>query len=208
MKEKVIVHNHWDREWFTTSEVTSRWLGEFFFRVKDLSERNPDFVYVMDGQTAVIEDLLTENPQVEEDLKKLVEEGKLLIGPYYTQIDWRIPKEPSILKNLEIGLKDSERFGKCMKVGWLLDNFGHISQGPQLHRLFGIEKVFLWRGVSFENDEISQEFLWKGSDGTAVQAIFLVGGYRNLYNLKETKEMAEKRLKHEKEKTGKVLKIW
>ncbi|PLV56253.1 alpha-mannosidase [Thermotoga sp. SG1] len=200
MKEKVIVHNHWDREWFTTSEVTSRWLGEVFSRVKDLSEKNPDFVYVMDGQTAVIEDLLTENPQVEKDLKKLVKEGKLLVGPYYTQIDWRIPKEPSILKNLEVGKYDAEKLGKCMKVGWLLDNFGHISQGPQVHKLFGIEKVFLWRGVSFENDEISQEFLWKGSDGTTVQAVFLVGGYRNLYNLKETKEMAEKRLKHEKKK--------
>ncbi|MCD6551467.1 MAG: alpha-mannosidase, partial [Thermotoga sp.] len=98
MKAKVIVHNHWDREWFTTSEVTSRWLGEVFSKVKTLSEKNPNFIYVMDGQTAVIKDLLTVNPEVEKDLKKLVEKGKLLIGPYYTQIDWRIPKESSILK--------------------------------------------------------------------------------------------------------------
>ncbi|HIP92756.1 MAG TPA: alpha-mannosidase [Thermotoga sp.] len=200
MKVKVIVHNHWDREWFTTEDITSSWLKEVFFKVKKLTEKNPDFVYVMDGQTAMIEDLLTENPELEEEFKNLVKAGKILIGPYYIQIDWRIPKETSILKNLDIGIKDAKQMGKCMKSGWLLDNFGHISQEPQIHKLFGVNKVFLWRGVSFKNDMISQEFLWKGSDGTTIPTIFLVGGYRNLYNLKETKNITEKRLKHEIEK--------
>jgi alpha-mannosidase len=203
MKVKVVVHNHWDREWFTSSEVTSKWLKEVFFRVKELVQKNPEFVYVLDGQTAAVEDLLVYHPDLEEDLRELVRSGRLLVGPYYIQIDWRIPGEASILKNFEIGEKDTNRFGRRMNAGWLLDSFGHISQEPQLHRIFGIEKVFLWRGISFENDGISQEFFWKGSDGTAVQGVFLVGGYRNLYNLKETRDIAEKRLKHEVEKLAK-----
>ncbi|PLV59950.1 alpha-mannosidase [Thermotoga sp. KOL6] len=206
MKAKVIVHNHWDREWFATEDITSSWLKEVFIKVKDLCEKNPQFTYVMDGQTAVIEDLLIANPELGEDLRKLVETGRILIGPYYIQIDWRIPGESAILKNLELGVKEAERFGKCMKVGWLLDNFGHVSQEPQIHRLFGINKVFLWRGVSFPEDNISQEFIWKGSDGSAVQAIFLIGGYRNLYNLKETRDIADKRLKHEIKKLEKFSK--
>lgn len=161
MKVKVVVHNHWDREWFTSSEVTSKWLKEVFFRVKELVQKNPEFVYVLDGQTAAVEDLLVYHPDLEEDLRELVRSGRLLVGPYYIQIDWRIPGEASILKNFEIGEKDTNRFGRRMNAGWLLDSFGHISQEPQLHRIFGIEKVFLWRGISFETTGSPRSFSGK-----------------------------------------------
>lgn len=76
-----------------------------FFRVKELVQKNPEFVYVLDGQTAAVEDLLVYHPDLEEDLRELVRSGRLLVGPYYIQIDWRIPGEASILKNFEIGEK-------------------------------------------------------------------------------------------------------
>ncbi len=34
-----------------------------------------------------------------------------------------------------------------MRTGWLVDTFGHISQSPQIHRMFGIDTVYVWRGV-------------------------------------------------------------
>ena len=47
-----------------------------------------------------------------------------------------------------------------MKTGWMVDTFGHISQSPQIHRLFGIDSVFVWRGVP----ELEPYFNWFGAD--------------------------------------------
>jgi mannosylglycerate hydrolase len=51
----IINHTHWDREWFLTSEYTSRWLPGLIDRLEALIDANPDFQFFFDGQTLVIE---------------------------------------------------------------------------------------------------------------------------------------------------------
>ena len=76
-----------------------------------------------------------------------------------------------------------------MKVGWLLDNFGQISQTPQIHRQFGLKGIYLWRGVEMDPREIKSEFLWRGPDGTEMLSIYFLSSYRNAMRLAEYKEI-------------------
>ncbi len=53
-----------------------------------------------------------------------------------------------------------------MKVGYIVDIFGHNSQMPQICQGFGMGSVVAFRGVS--GTESSAEFIWEGADGSSV----------------------------------------
>lgn len=175
----VINHTHWDREWFLTSVYTSRWIPGLIDKLEKLVAQNPDFCYLLDGQTLVIEDLLAVAPEYAERVAALVKQNQLLIGPYYCQPDWQISSGELLVRNLMNGRLDLQRLGAAMETGWLVDTFGHISQSPQLHRMFGLDAVFVWRGVP----QLAPYFQWQGADGSDLLAVDLFGGYRNLYGV-------------------------
>ena len=200
MKVFVFSHTHWDREWFLTSEYTSEFLEEFFKNLLDLMERKEDLYFILDGQTLILEDLFEKREDFEDKVKKLVSEGRLIIGPVYAQIDWRISPDFAIWKNFSIGKKDMERFKARKFCGWFMDNFGQFAQLPQILKTFGIDCVFLWRGVRFPDDKERVVFRWKAPDGSSILAYFLLWGYRNLYNLAGTESMAKDRFEGELEK--------
>ena len=191
----ILTHTHWDREWFLPSEYTNPWLHNLFPRLFDLIEQHPEYRYILDGQTLMVEDYLNAHPEQEAAIQQKAESGNLLLGPYYGQNDWRVVSEESLMRNLYLGICDAKRYGNLMLYGWLMDNFGHCSQSPQIHKLFGIDTVFVWRGPVFKNDNIASDFLWQGSDNSKVQATFLVSGYRNFYNLTDTTDYIEQRIK-------------
>jgi alpha-mannosidase len=182
----IITHTHWDRDWFLPQEFINEWLDDLFERLFALIDQAPDYRYVIDGQTSIIDDYLTANPDKREALTQNAQAGNLLLGPYCGQIDWRVVSEESLIRNLYIGISDAKAYGNLMACGWVLDNFGHCSQSPQIHALFGIRDIFLWRGPVFENDGIKSQFIWQGSDGTSANAHYLLSGYRNFYNLSDT----------------------
>ena len=200
MKVFVLCHTHWDREWFLTSEYTNEWLSRLFENLLDLIRKKKDFVFILDGQTLILEDLFLIRPDLKDAVLKLIEEEKLIIGPVYAQIDWRISPEYSIWKNFSIGMKDVEKFHAKKFCGWFMDNFGQISQIPQILRIFGLDCAFVWRGVKVEEGKERMVLEWKSPDGSYVLMIFLIAGYRNLYNLSETKKIARKRFDHEVKK--------
>jgi alpha-mannosidase len=192
----IINHTHWDREWFLTSEYTNRWIGGLIDKIAQLVEENPEFQYFLDGQTLVIEDLLQVDAGYQRIVERLVGDGNLLIGPYYCQPDWRLASGESLLRNLLYGLQDMQKYAVHSQVGWLVDTFGHISQAPQLHRLFDIPAVYIWRGAP----RLEPYFHWKGPDGSMLFTVNLFGGYRNLYGITRTPRIAVARLSAELEK--------
>lgn len=204
-KEKLTVHlishNHWDREWIFTARYTNRWLPPFFANVFNMLEREPRYRFVLDGQTAIIEDYLNELPhkeveQRERQLRDFVRRGQLLIGPAYLQPDWGLVSGESLVRNLMIGHKMAARLGSVMKAGWMLDNFGQIAQAPQIYKGFGIDGVFVWRGVDM-GDDPKTEFLWEAPDGSQVLAIYLINSYRNAMVLSLTRDIALERIRTE-----------
>lgn len=195
----LISHNHWDREWIFTAKYTNHGLPPFFDNLFNMLAAQPDYRFVLDGQTRLIEDYLSQLPedeavQREKLLRQYVHAGRLLIGPAYLQPDWSLVSGEALVRNLMIGYRMAAHFGPVMKVGWMLDNFGQIAQAPQIYRGFGIDGVFVWRGVAMELDALKSEFCWRAPDGSEVLAIFLVNSYRNGMALSLTRPIALERI--------------
>ena len=189
----IINHTHWDREWFLTSVYTSQWIPALVDKLEQLVADNPDYQFLIDGQTLVIEDLLKLAPDYQGKIDRLVGNKHLIIGPYYCQPDWRITGGESLIRNLLYGWQDMQRYGGSNPIGWLVDTFGHISQAPQLHQLFGLHAVFVWRGVP----QIEPYFRWQGANRCQLLTVNLFGGYRNLYGITHAPQVAIKRLEAE-----------
>lgn len=186
----LINHTHWDREWFLTSIYTSRWIPGLIDKLEKMVAENPHYRFLFDGQTLTMEDLLTLAPDYAPRIRALVAGGNLILGPYYCQPDWQLTSGELLIRNLLYGQLDLRQFGGSMHTGWLVDTFGHISQSPQIHRLFGIDAVYVWRGVP----RLEPYFLWQGADGSQLLTINLFGGYRNLYGVTHAPEVAVHRL--------------
>lgn len=203
----IISHTHWDREWYLNSPYTNEWLLKFFDSLFGVFQKKPDFKFVLDGQTLILEDYLDElnkkGLNIEEyknKIKYYVEKGNLVIGPYYMQTDWKIVDEECLVRNILYGLKTSKEFGKPMMIGWLLDNFGQVSQCPQIHKKFGIDSLVVWRGAKFKDDNVKSEFIWQSPDESEVLASYLIASYRNGMRLGEFKEIFKRRIESEFEK--------
>jgi alpha-mannosidase len=93
-------------------------------------------------------------------------------------------------------MSDAAALGGKPEVAWLVDTFGHISQAPQMLALAGLDAAFVWRGVPV----MAPHFSWESPDGTQITTIDLFGGYRNLYGVTKTADIALERLVAEVDK--------
>lgn len=176
-KVHVVPHMHWDREWYFTAEESRILLVNNMEEIMDMLENNPNYPnYVLDGQTAILEDYFAAKPENKERVKKLVKEGRLIIGPWYTQTDEMVVGGESITRNLLYGLKDCEEFGDAMMIGYLPDSFGQSAQMPQILNGFGINRSIFWRGVSERMGTDKTEFYWEGDgDSKVLTQLFPLG---------------------------------
>lgn len=177
----VVSHTHWDREWYLPYQNFRFKLVKLIDNLLDILDSSPDFLYfTLDGQTIVIEDYLEIRPEREEDLRRHIASGRLLIGPWYILPDQFLVSGEAHVQNMLRGLEISRKYGDPMNVGYIPDPFGHISQMPQILRSFGFDTAVFWRGVG---KNISQnEFIWQAPDGSEVEALHLpgsknIGGY-------------------------------
>jgi mannosylglycerate hydrolase len=166
----IVSHTHWDREWYLSYEQFRLRLVALVDRMLDLLESRPDFRYFhLDGQTIVLEDYLELRPSQEPRLRKLIEEGRVLIGPWYDMPDEFLVSGEALVRNLARGHRISRRFGTPMPVGYLPDLFGHVSQMPQILRNFGLDNAILWRGFGGPK----AEYWWQAPDGSRVLMMHL-----------------------------------
>ncbi len=195
----LITHNHWDREWIFTARYANRWLLPFFDNLLARLAEQPDYRFVLDGQTLIIEDYLAQLPpekaaQRERDIRRFAQSGQLLLGPAYLQPDWSLVSGEALVRNLLIGDRMARQYGAPMKAAWLLDNFGQVAQAPQILAGFGIEGAFVWRGVEMPPEQLRTEFWWQAPDGTRVLGVYLLDSYRNAMVLGMTREIAQQRI--------------
>ena len=179
MKRKVhvIPHSHWDREWYFNTSRSKVYLMKDLKDVLDTLESNQDFQYFMlDAQGSLLDDYIKWIPEDAERIKKLVQDKRLIIGPWYTQTDQLVISAESIVRNMYYGMKRCEDFGGYMNVGYVPDSFGQSGNMPQIYREFGIEDTLFWRGVSDDMVEHT-DFNWRGDDGSVVFTTQIPFGY-------------------------------
>ena len=152
--------------------------------VLDQLERDEQLRFTLDGQLATVDDYLEIRPEAEDRIRRLVQAGRLAIGPWQTLVDEFLVDGETIWRNLETGLARAEELGGTMRVGYLPDMFGHVAQMPQILQSFGLETAVVWRGVPAAVD--SHRFVWESYDGSSVVAEYLPAGYGNAAYLFET----------------------
>lgn len=193
MKRKihVIPHSHWDREWYFTTSRSKVYLMKDLGDVLNTLENDPEFKYFMvDAQGSLLDDYIKWRPQDKERISKLVNDGRLVIGPWYTQTDQLVISGESIVRNMYYGMKKCESFGKYMNVGYVPDSFGQSGNMPQIYRQFGIEDTLFWRGVS--DDMVKHtDYNWRGDDGSVVFTTQIPFGYYIGGNIPEEPEENE-----------------
>lgn len=203
MRKQVIayLHTHWDREWYREFEVFRMRLLRVFDNVLDLLSKNRIPCFYFDGQTSALDDYLEMRPENRDLILTLIKQKKLFIGPFYCLVDEFLTDKTVFSKNLEIGLKEAQKYGCKDFIGYLADTFGHSQNIPDILRDFGIDKCIVWRGCG----DFPSEFSWCGMD-----TVNLVRGYFNdIFSIKEPVEKKAELLKSNLDKiaakSGNVL---
>jgi hypothetical protein len=168
---------HWDREWYEPFEGFLARLVEMMDHLLELADANPPLAHFhLDGQSAMIDDYLALRPERKGDIEWLAREGRISVGPWFTQMDEFLTSGESMIRNLEWGTARARGLGtEPVPAGYLPDQFGHIGQMPQILANAGIDKAVVWRGVPSAIDKTA--FWWESPDGSRVLAEYLVFGY-------------------------------
>jgi mannosylglycerate hydrolase len=175
----VVSHTHWDRAWYLPFQAFRLRLVRLIDRLLELLEEDADFrAFTLDGQTVLLEDYLEIRPDQEERLRRLIEQERLQVGPWYTLPDLFLAGGEAVVRNLQRGREVMAHFGGEMPVGYIPDPFGHFAQMPQLLRGFGLDTYFFMRGMSAEmKKRCGASFRWEAPDGSSVLALYQRFGY-------------------------------
>ncbi len=161
----VVSHTHWDRAWYLPFEKFRIRLVRLTEKLLNIVRQNPRFTFTFDGQTVVLEDVLQVRPEWEAELRERIAAGRILVGPWYILPDEFLVSGEALIRNLLIGHRIAQRFGRVLKVGYIPDPFGHIAQLPQILNGFGLDTFIFMRGMGDEADELGSEFWWVAPDG-------------------------------------------
>lgn len=162
-----VASTHWDREWYESFQGYRMRLVSLLDEVFDILASDPQFTtFVMDGQTIPVYDYLEVRPERLDDIKRWVQQGRFKVGPWYVLPDEWLVSGESIVRNLLMGIHMAEDLGESSRAGFVCDQFGHISQLPQIFSQLGIPGAFVWRGT--HEREHHGHFNWASPDGTAV----------------------------------------
>ena len=174
----VVPHTHWDRAWYLPFQAYRLRLVEMVAELLDLLESGTLPNFVLDGQTVVLEDHLAIRPQDRLRIRRLVESGRLRLGPWYSMPDGFLARPESLIRNLQRGIGIAMEHGGSSRVGYVPDSFGHFAQLPQILAGFGIDSFLFMRGMPAEvRDRDGAIFTWRAPDGSEVLATFLREGY-------------------------------
>lgn len=164
----IIPHTHWDREWRYPIWKNRMLLIEFMDELLEILDQDPDYrCFLLDGQTAPVDDYLEVKSENREKVEKYIKSGRIAVGPWYTLPDLYPLDGECLIRNLLKGIRAAEKYGGCMKVGYNSFGWGQTAQFPQIYKKFGIDFIICAKKVSKDRAPES-EFMWEGPDGTKV----------------------------------------
>lgn len=180
MKEKRIAHciphTHWDPFWYFTAQDS---MVVFAYNVKEMIrafDSGEIEHFFLDGQTVAMDEYLQIHPEDKEKITSLVKSGKLVLGPFNSQLDPFITCGESVVSNLQIGMENADALGGSGKTAYLADPFGQTIDFPKIFNQMDIHDFVFTRGVN-DRYGLDIDFLFRSNDGSQVNAHTLLAGY-------------------------------
>ncbi len=160
----VVGHAHMDMNWLWTYFETMKMCNDNLRQAVTFMDEFPDYT-MLQSQAAVFNFVEKVDPPLFQQVQKYVRDGRLeLAGGMWTEGDVNLSSGEAISRSFLLGQRYFQsRFGKMAHVGWLPDNFGHITQMPQILKLAGCDYFYFHRCKPFKGT-----FWWKASDGSTV----------------------------------------
>ncbi|MBR5304441.1 MAG: hypothetical protein IKU37_06415 [Candidatus Gastranaerophilales bacterium] len=176
MKKQVYayLHTHWDREWYRDKEDFNLRLLDVLDIILDELKQNKAPFFYLDGQTIALLDYLKYRPEKEKEIISLIKEHKLAIGPYFVSADSYLVNFISMLKNLDLGMEISNKYGQKEFIGYLSDIFGVSNSIFEALKLKNIDKSLVWRGVNPKKIKNNCNFIKNN-----IKTTWLIQGYFN-----------------------------
>ena len=171
-----IHHTHWDLIWYFTAQDAA---VQFAYNMKEMLEgfRTGQIEnFFLDGQTAPLDEYLRLHPEDGAFIRELIADGRLIIGPFQSQLDCFISSGESVIQNLRLGMRTAEALGHVSRIAYLPDSFGHSYDFPKIFRSFGIENFVITRGVGDEYG-LGSEFYMQSNDGSTILVCTMIAGY-------------------------------
>ncbi len=167
----LILNTHWDREYRWSFRETQMRLMEAGDILVNTMEKDPRFKYFHpDSQTSFLDDYLEFRPENRERVKKLVSEGRILAGPWYTLPAEYLVSGEALVRNLLMGHRIAKDLGGVMKCAYNIFSWGQVSQLPQIYRQFGMDTILFYRGIDQSHlDKL--EFWWEAPDGSRAMGL-------------------------------------
>ena len=176
--EKVYLcfHHHSDLVWRRTKEGYNRVREEQILYNLSLFKKYPEFKFCF-AQSDIIKTFLQENPEYEEEIKKLVEEKRIYFAGGMVSIpDTNLVTGESLVRNILLGRKYyKENFGVDVEVAWFMDAFGMSGQLPQILRKSNFKYLLPGRCPGLP-ENIGSDFIWEGIDGSQIITSYATGG--------------------------------
>ena len=160
----VVGHAHMDMNWLWTYSETMKMCNDNLRQAVAFMQEYPDYTMIQ-SMASVYKFVEMVDKPLFELLKKHVREGRLeLGGGMWTEGDTNLSSGEAITRSFLLGQRYFQRhFGQMARVGWLPDNFGHVSQLPQLLKQAGLNCFYFHRCEPFKGT-----FWWEGTDGSKV----------------------------------------
>ncbi|WP_461866577.1 glycoside hydrolase family 38 N-terminal domain-containing protein, partial [Thermococcus sp.] len=175
MKVFVVPHFHYDLEWVRTKEEFAELSLSNMEKVLEIMRKDGEFKYLFD-QLFLLELFKERKPELWNELLERIREGAIeLVGGIYLMPDNLIPGLETQIREILYAKPVMEEFsGKEVKVGWMIDCFGHHSQIPQIFKKAGFEFYTFKRGYRGEK---TMNFIWEGLDGSRIFVHYMLFGY-------------------------------
>src|SRR4030081_906669 len=102
----IVPHTHWDREWYSPFQAFRLRLVALLDDLLPLLERDLSYArFLLDGQTAVLDDYLEVRPEPAPALRRLATSGRLAVGPWMILMDEYMVSGETIVRDLQLGMQ-------------------------------------------------------------------------------------------------------
>ncbi|NBO39484.1 hypothetical protein EBU99_12975 [bacterium] len=174
----VVPHTHWDRAWYLPFQAYRLRFMEMLDSLLSWLEQGTCPLFVLDGQTVLLDDAFEIRPEARSRVERLVRAGKMKVGPWYTMPDLFLARPEALIRNLQRGIHSACELGGASRVGYVPDSFGHFAQLPQIFAGFKINSFLFMRGMPEAlRDSAGALFEWRAPNGSSVFATYLREGY-------------------------------